>query len=283
MKSIYLFYEKTPTSGYGHFNRSFKLFTYLKKKGFSVQLCNIDDKKCHKLNLSSKIVILDVSFYPNKVAIEICKNAQISIGLDWFQSTWVDYNIVIYPHTEPEARIKVFLGFEYIIVDENISNIAPKPNVEALEKVLIIIGGGDFKGDSIRTGNNLYDLGFKVHVILGEMASMPDIMPNYLVSKNIDSIVIANAIADADWMVTNGGNCLFESAAACRPSIALAQTEAEARIINVFQEKKAIIGTQIEDFQNVKNIDYIIENAYNLVDGRGLERILDIINEIIEG
>lgn len=282
MKPIYLFYEKSLTSGYGHFNRSYKLFTYLKKNGFPVYLFNIEDKKSHKLDVSSNIVILDVSFHPNNVATEICKRAQISIGLDWFHSTCVDYNIVIYPHTNPEAKIHVCSGFEYIIVDEKILNIATKPNVEALEKVLIIIGGADVKGDSIKTGNYLYDLGYKVHVVLGEMASIPDLLPNYRVSKNINSNGIANAIADADWMVTNGGTCLFEAAAACRPSIALAQTEAEARIINFFQEKKAIIGTQIEDFQNVNNIDNIIQNAKNLVDGRGLEKISMLINEILE-
>lgn len=276
-KSLSIIYEQTTEAGFGHYSRSQKLANYMRGQGIDTQLINIADIDCGTA-LPTETVIYDISFKTNEKANELCAKTKLSIGLDWFQPIQVDHNILVYAHQNASARIKTHIGFEYIIIEDAIRQLPPINPEAGLKNVLVLIGGGDLNGDSIRAGDLLHEQGFHVHVVLGALAKKPTENRGYKISYNISDV--AKAISDADLMITNGGNCLFEALAAGRPAIALAQTVAEERIIAKAKKSNAVLGTELNAINTDIDIDGIIANGRKLVDGAGTQRILNMIKHI---
>ena len=276
-KSISIIYEQTPEVGFGHYSRSRKLATYIGSQGVDVELINIADINVDK-NLPTEIAVFDISSKVNSKANALCEKAILSVGLDWLQPSQIDYNILVYPHNGAQARKEIFVGFEYVIIEDKIRKLAPINYKSRVKNALVLIGGGDLKGDSFKAGDYLHREGFNVHVVLGPLARESSENKLYKVSKNISCI--AEAIADAELMVTNGGNCLFEALASGRPAIALAQTEAEHRIITEVARSKAILGTTLGVIKTDLDVSRVITNGVSMVDGAGAERIFSIIKTI---
>ena len=90
---------------------------------------------------------------------------------------------------------------------------------------------------------------------------------------------IPQVISEANWMVTNGGGCLFEALASGRPALSFAQTKFENSIIRHCLQNKVILGNSLKDLQKTKEIREIVSRGRRLVDGQGLERIEQIIQE----
>lgn len=275
--SISIIYEQTPEAGFGHYSRSQKLATYISSQGVDVELINIADINVDK-NLPTEIVVFDISSKINSKANALCEKAIHSVGLDWLQPSKIDYNILVYPHDGAQAKKEIYVGFKYVIIEDKIRNLAPVNSKSRIKNALVLIGGGDLKGDSFKAGDYLNREGFNVHVVMGPLAKEPSENKLYKVSKNISCI--AEAIAGAELMVTNGGNCLFEALASGRPAIALAQTEAEHRIITEIAKSKAILGTKLSVIRTDLDVSRVITNGVNMVDGAGAERIFSIIKKI---
>lgn len=87
----------------------------------------------------------------------------------------------------------------------------------------------------------------------------------------------------SDWVVTNGGGCLFEAVFLGKAAYVLPQTEAELRVASCFYEKGAILGigiNGIRDF-NDDEIDQVHRNCLGLVDGNGARRISEIVRGLL--
>ena len=93
---------------------------------------------------TDEIIIIDISFNTKF-------NLSETLGhkiVDWFglvSRTKSRYKYCCYAHKRPVANIKVFEGFDYLIIDQNISKLEPVTDVHLGRKVLVMIGGGDIK------------------------------------------------------------------------------------------------------------------------------------------
>ena len=140
-----------------------------------------------------------------------------------------------------------------------------------------MVGGGDIKNVGVFIADQLYERGFDVKLIRGPFSSKLKEQKPYKVCKNEKNI--PKVISEADWMVTNGGGCLFEALASGRPALSFAQTKFENNIIMHFLQNKAILGNSLKDLQKTKNLREIVSKGRSLIDGQGLERIEHIIQE----
>ena len=276
-KSVSIVYELTSQSGLGHYSRSRKLYDYMYRQGVDIELIDIANIKIED-GPPTEIVIYDISFKINEKANALCEKTSCSIGLDWLQPSQVDYNILIYPHDNASAKKEIFVGFDYVIIEDEIRKLSPVNSKSGIKNALVLIGGGDLKGDSFKAGDYLHQEGFNVHVVLGELAKKPSEEKLYKVSQNIGGI--ADVVGKSDMMVTNGGNCLFEALASGRPAIALAQTDAEHRIVTEAKKSNAILGTELSAIKTDIDVSRVITNGLDLVDGAGAERIFSIIKKI---
>lgn len=232
------------------------------------------------------LVIVDS---PNKLSQPIqkyVKNAPFSMGLDWFGSLSLDYNVVVFRHNKiPKAKIKVFEGFKYVIIERRIRDIKPPLSEKEFSNVLVVIGGGDIRNQSSQVVNILKDKGFQIQLVLGpnssfDISQLRDIK-NVCIKQNVENM--ATLIEASDWMVTNGGGCLFEAMCSARPVFALGQTIQEFNIIEEFKNKNLLAGYSIEDLYLINNDGQIKSNSVptTVIDGNGGYRITKIVDDIL--
>jgi spore coat polysaccharide biosynthesis predicted glycosyltransferase SpsG len=276
MNRVSIVYEANKKVGFGHFTRCKNLFDYLKKSQMDACLIDLKTLRSWK-EFSDQTIVIDISFATKIDLHKIFKSAKLLIGLDWFQEQKVDINIVAYAHKHPEANLEVYQGFEYLMIDPKISALKPYNGENLGQRVLTMVGGGDVKQIGLHVADQLHDRGYDVHLVRGPFsAPVPDNRP-YKISINEKNI--PRVISEADWMVTNGGGCLFEALAAGRPALAFDQTKFESTIIKECFRQSAILGNGLEDLHKPKQLQKIIAAGKRLVDGRGLERITRIIEK----
>ena len=276
MTRVSIVYEANEKVGFGHFNRCRNLCHYLNKS--QMNACMVDLKSLQSwTDFSDQIVIIDVSLTTKINLDENFKTARLLIGLDWFQKQKVDINIVAFAHQKPKANLKVYEGFKYLMIDPKISDLEPCNGKNLGKRVLVMVGGGDVKKIGFHVADQLHDRGYDVHLVRGPFSSTFHYKRPYKISKNEKNI--PQVINEADWMVTNGGGCLFEALAAGRPALAFAQTKFEDTIIKECSRHSVILGNSLDDLDKPKQLEKIVAAGRSLIDGRGLERITEIIKK----
>ena len=276
---ITVIYEKNLKSGYGHYNRCSSLCSYFYGNGIKTEMIELDEFISNNMTNKGEIVLVDISFNRTVTIEEKLKCFTTTIGLDWFHKSTLDYNIVAFPHHKPNALKQCFIGLDYLIVDQTIQSIRPVKKSKLGQKVLIVIGGGDINNQGVKAAYYCFNSGYEVHLVLGPLAKpITNKMP-FTVSHHVSNMPAL--IANSDWMVTNGGSCLFEAVTSGRPAIALPQNKAEGAIVSLFKQKNAIIGDQLTDIHAEFNPLEVILNGKELLDGKGAERILNIVKGIV--
>lgn len=267
--------------GFGHFKRSSRLAHYFCSHGIAAHVHNLDVQVPHPSTFKDGITFIDLPRSSRVDISRILNSATITIGMDWFGDYLLDYNIVIYPHLKPMARKQVFSGFDYIIVDPAISSLEPPQAPLLRKKGLIVIGGGDLKNGSTTIAEKLTDEGYEVHLVLGKFSRRKINTERFTVSVDVQNM--GQIISGADWMVTNGGGCLFEALCSGRAAIAMPQTSEEEAVVEYCKTCDAILGTDLNKLSAASDEKWqeVVSNGLSLVDGKGAARILSIVRSVI--
>lgn len=269
------------TSGYGHISRSKALCGFLKNRGLESSICGISNEANYLIgdnsyeNKNANIVIFDSHRNVDKLIVKERNN--ITITLDWFGKENPDYNIVVYPHAKPKSRIQSFVGFEYIIIRDEI--LCLKETQKIQNKALVCIGGGDLLNQGHLASEYLYKKGFDVTLIIGKSGKKSFETKNYKVLNNPKNF--SELLAMSSFVVTNGGGCMFESVFLNIRTWALPQTSFEQNIVNYFINRNSIAGQGIDSLRdfNTKKMQNL--NYEKLIDGLGKNRIYKIINKLL--
>jgi spore coat polysaccharide biosynthesis predicted glycosyltransferase SpsG len=273
--------------GYGHIRRSLTLFNYLKKSGLNIKITGLSktaQQMLPKQNADErepKILIFDSPLNIDNHLKK--KNTQFTIALDYFGKSSTDINIVIYPHEIVRAKIAKYIGLQYVIIRDEVSILAPAKPAQKNEKVLIVLGGADLLNQGHKVAKYLTNLGLVVTLVQGPFVKSKsvDLLCNYDILRNPENL--ANLYLESDWVVTNGGGCLFEVLSLGKAAYVLPQTDKEFAIASFFQKKKLILGIGIDNLRKftLKEINNTEILNKNLIDKKGLQRILAIVQSIL--
>lgn len=267
--------------GYGHIARSKALHSFLKQR-LPTTFENVSQRSLKSSEiLNNKITIIDLpQGYDDEILIEK-KTTSLLVCLDYFGDISIDYNIVVFPHTKPVANFSTFIGFEYIILREDILTI--KNNQKAKDEYfLVTIGGADINNYSFSLAKRIHNQGFKVKVCLGPLFNfvLDDKYPFEVLNNPSNFHEVLN---NASVVICNGGGTLFESLYLNKKCYVIPQSKEEENIAKYLLEKKLILGIGFNNFC-AENISKIINeeiNQKNIIDGKGVERIFEIIKNLI--
>jgi spore coat polysaccharide biosynthesis predicted glycosyltransferase SpsG len=272
--------------GLGHIQRSITLFKALKKEKFNIKITGLTDESKQFLpkflgfKKKPDCIIYDLPSASQRKETKSNKQ-QLILTLDYFGPLTPDFNIVIFPHQKPNALKQVFIGFEYILIREEIRLLKNKPKKKLnTQKVLVILGGSDILNQGHQVSRLLVNLGMQVTLIQGPLAKNISEDSKFEVVINPNNL--PELIRDAGWLVTNGGGCLFEAMYLEKAALVIPQTSSERRIAECVLDQSSILGIGIDKIRNfnIEEIERVQCRASKIIDGKGYKRIINIIKNI---
>ena len=312
MKKILFYVELYNKFGLGNLIRSLRLAQFFHQKtNYKLFLC-IDNNIKKKLKINNKnaeIIILDKlnsinydcviydSSKPKLSSIKRLKQCSNKIvGLDFFiYNQKMDVIINLHNHflEKIEFKGKLFSGPKYAIICDKILNTNSICKTQRdFINVLITFGGEDPKNNTQKTLEYIKSLeikNIKLNVIVGKNFKNKSKIFNY-VNNNIEVLDFVSDIEKlygiSDLIICGGGTTLVETLFLGKPVIAIPQNKLENSFINSLKQKVYIydlnqINQVINQFDNQDLIQKIKILNKNTVDGRGKERILNIVQKII--
>lgn len=273
--------------GFGHIRRATALAEYLSKVNIPAVLIGLSNSAVSllpKVNFSTqkvRIAIFDSMFGVGDLISTYQNKGIKTVTLDWFGEIVPDYNIVVFPHLEVKALSKSFVGFENIIIRDEILSLQRVPVSKSFKNVLICLGGGDLLNQSEIAAEILAKNGYNITIIKGPLANSISVKSKFPILENPSNF--PEILNSCDWAVTNGGGCLFEALYLGKPVFVLPQTILENTITTDVYNCNAILGYGINNILNINmNIfETVSENGMRLIDGNGLSRVANIIKELL--
>jgi spore coat polysaccharide biosynthesis predicted glycosyltransferase SpsG len=270
--------------GYGHIKRSRALLESLIKRNFNVQLKVIS--KIKELNtylvlnrvFKEGTVIFDLPYNVDNLISMFIEAGFLTIALDYFGNISPHVNIAVFEHKTIKAVYQSYVGFEYVIIRSEIVNIKNKNiNQNFEDYVLVVIGGSDINNEGINTAKLVAKAGFNVKLVSGPYSNYKNNLRYYTLYK--EPVNLPELFCNASWVISNGGGSLFESLFLKKEVFVLPQTKLEENISKYFLEKKMVLGvgfSNLEYFLKTKKITKVSKTK-NIIDGLGLDRIVDLI------
>jgi spore coat polysaccharide biosynthesis predicted glycosyltransferase SpsG len=273
--------------GYGHIRRSLALAEQLEKDGLAVRLVGLSEQAIRALpavdssDEPASVVIFDAPRGIEEHIDSVVNNGQACITLDWFGEAVPDVNIAIYPHGELRARRMSYTGFEYIIIRDEIIAQRGAASVGSGKKVLVCLGGGDLLHQAHQAASKLSEQGLDVVLVQGPLAA--DTTEDDKFQVLVSPAGLPGLMASADWLVTNGGGCLFEALCLGKAVVVLPQTDQETKIAAYAAEKSTLLGIGMDALRQYGSDELmaVMGRGDNLVDGRGAERISQIVRGLL--
>lgn len=273
--------------GFGHIRRSLALANQLNKYGIITIVTGLSDEtqihlpKYTNKSLCPKVQIFDGISGVNEKILRAQQRGQITVALDWFGEAVPDVNIAVYPHKKVKALKKTFIGFEYIIIRDEIKKKQVSRFPLKNNSVLICIGGADVLNQGEEVAEIISQLGMEVTLIQGPLATKIKKTKKYQTIHDPDNFT--ELMQSSNWLVTNGGGCMFEAMYLKKPVFSLPQTQAEMNISRIAFESGALLGIGLDSLRIIKKskLQAVSQIASKLIDGKGVERISGIINDLL--
>jgi spore coat polysaccharide biosynthesis predicted glycosyltransferase SpsG len=284
---IQIFCDGNKEIGFGHIRRSSALAVYLCNQNIPAVLIGLSEDSealLPKRNFSDamvKVAVFDSMSGIDDLILSFQKKGIKTVTLDWFGNIVSDINIVVFPHQEVKALSKSYVGFDNIIIRDQILSLPIMPLTGSSQKVVISLGGGDLLGQSFNAAESLIAQGFDVTLIKGPLAKIDVNKCSFPVLVNPSNF--PEILNSCDWAVTNGGGCFFEALYLGKPAFVLPQTDMELKIALYATQFEAILGMGMEELNNINQTKFetVSQNGMNLIDGNGLSRIASIIKELL--
>lgn len=224
------------------------------------------------------------------------------VALDYFDydNRFMDVIINLFNQNLQYSRpsdnnIQYYEGTEYAIIrDEFDTYIAEERKISpVVNNVLITFGGVDFKGNTMKILQLLKNTGFynkNIDVILGPLwkSGLPGDFPsNIHFHHSISNI--SSYMAGADIAFSGAGTTIMELLCVGTPTIVIPQNIWEERFARSLEEKGAVLVPGSEEIQkeyiddllnsndSFRKRKYLSHKGKSQVDGRGKERICEII------
>lgn len=284
---VEIFCDGSTEMGYGHIRRCISLASQLEKDDVEVRIVGLSAEAQRLLPVPSQngriacIQIFDSPYNIEQLINAAHSRGQISVALDWFGEFKPDINISVYPHREVLGRKKTYIGFDYILLSEEILLHRQIVSSTKANKVLVVLGGGDLLNQGHEISRLLFQKGLDVTLVQGPFATNSETANGYEVLSNPPDL--PQLLATCDWAVTNGGGCLFEAMCIGKAAFVFPQTEAEAKIARYVQKQGGLLGIGYKSLRAFLDSELcaVAERGAKLVDGLGTSRVSSIVRGLM--
>jgi spore coat polysaccharide biosynthesis predicted glycosyltransferase SpsG len=269
--------------GYGHVRRTLTLAEALRRDGRRVRVRGMSHQA--QSLLPSKIaqeddaavVVFDAPAGVDPWIRRARDAGQVVVALDWFGEVEPDVAIVVYPHHLVRARQRSYVGLEYQMIR---AEITEQHRCLEGEGVVVMLGGGDVRGQGHLAAGHLANQGLRVSLIQGPLAT--DCEPKVQYEVLVDPHDLPARLASSAWVVTNGGSSMFEAMYLSKAVVALPQTDAEKILATFALERGALLGIGLKYLRRYdrEELHPTALRAAALIDGRGAQRVAEIVGAL---
>lgn len=273
MVRLHLFYQASPTFGYGHRKRCETLAAEFNSRGCDTALHNLCELDALTAEFApADYVLADIgSENIRGIKAIATKLSTPCIGIDYFGPDLLDLVICGFAHFPPAAEQLSKVSHEFFIIRPEIKRIR---SVSMDGYVLVTTGGGDVKKLASEILRRVSPLTERVLLIRGPYSEKENFeYPNVEVLENPPDL--PQLMARSDWIVSNGGGAMLESIFLRKPVFAVPQSENEERLSLHFLKEGMLLGVGIDSIY--KPYNKTMESSSNVawIDGLGVERICD--------
>ena len=274
--------------GYGHLRRSTSLAWALHDRGFAVRVTPLsEDGNIFLPDVppsgggSISVAVIDLPYDGDRQCKKYNKlNAKV-IGLDYQGNGSPDINIAIVDHGKARHSKSTFTGLQYAIIRPEIKSLSPSLTGNG---AVVMIGGGDINNSALKVADNIARIFEDVTLVIGPLyAGEFPTGRAYKIFAEPDNLPAI--MAKCEWAVVNGGTTMMEMMCLGKAVYVLPQTEQEKNLALNIYEQSGILGVMAEDSDIVipgaDDVATVSNNAHNLVDGMGIDRIIEKIETLL--
>ena len=266
----------SPKMGIGHMVRSEALSSHLRALGFRVRhFRNFDQAQFE--GLIPRVRVFDCPA-PAKELLKLSRLQGVrTLGLDYGESPAPDVVVSVMEHGSPLPGGKRYSGFEYAIIRDEIRHYTPRKD----GYVVVSLGGSDILDMGPKIAAQLSAKGEKVVLVLGPLARQFKGQSNHLTLRNPKNFV--QVLGNADWVVCNGGGTLFEAMSMEKPAYVVPQTAQEESVAAALMGLGGLLGygSNLPPKLTEKKKVQVASSARNLIDGKGVNRVAEIVADLL--
>jgi len=273
--------------GLGHIRRSLTLAGQLESEGAAVRLIGLSEQSREMLppatlgDSEPSITIFDSPFDVEERIVKLTELGGLSVALDYFGRAIPDVNIAVFAHKQVRAKRVSYVGFEYILIREEISLLRGCSPTGRADRVMVMVGGGDILGQGHIAAQILTAAGCDVTLVRGPFSGSRGECAKYEV--RITPPDLPELFAGCDWAVTSGGGSLFEGLCLGKAVHVLPQTDAETRIAHHIAARKGLLGIGLDSLRAYTPLEVfeVGERGSRFVDGLGARRVSKIVRSFL--
>ncbi|WBW95447.1 UDP-2,4-diacetamido-2,4,6-trideoxy-beta-L-altropyranose hydrolase [Oceanirhabdus sp. W0125-5] len=276
----------------------------IKTEGFKAVYINKDNVLEDLKNIHADLLITDSYDVDENYFIETKKKFKKTAYIDDMNLHYFDVDILINQNTNAvdfdykvNDYAKLLLGSNYVMLREEFRNTPKKLIEENVKDILITVGGADPFNITENILSSIKDLDYIFHVVVGPSFDERNNLKDYE-SEKIKLYYNANMyqiMQKCDMAISACGSTLYELASCGVPTLGLIIANNQKGIANKLNDEGVIknLGwyNEISSDYLLSNIEYlandkklrqhISDKGQNFVDGKGVERLCRVINNIL--
>jgi len=280
-------------------------------KSYDYKLINLPSSKnmiekirYYEKYLKKAIFITDTPDIPDGYLKTLKKKVCLLVSIDDGSDTIFYSDILINPNLNPNInhsyslRTQYYSGAKYVILKKAFEKYAVKKKQikRGVKSLFICFGGSDRNNITQKIVNMIREMDVNITVVIGMMYPyynelVKDLKEHRNIQIKRDAHNMDELIYDADLAITSGGTLLYETCAIGTPAIVICQNQEQNRESEFFTENNAAINlgsfdninediardTVIKLISDYDKRELLSKNARQLIDGRGADRIVNII------
>lgn len=287
---------------YSKYNKGIKKIL---TEGFKVKLINEDNLIDELKQIKADMLITDSYSVDENYFHETKKIFKKTTYIDDINKHYFDVDFLLNQNSDAEdfrynvnAHTKLLLGTDYILLRNEFNNLKNKNIKNKIYDIMITVGGADPHRVTEKFLNYISELDYNFHIVIGPSFSDTSFVEKFH-PNNIKFYYNANMceiMKKCDMAISACGSTLYELSACGVPTLGVIIANNQQGIANKLNSMGTIINlgwyNKISKEDLIYNInalanDYICrkalsEKASKLVDGKGAERIANILYENIK-
>lgn len=283
-ESVDIYCDGNAKIGLGHVRRSFALAKELQRLGVVTRIISLSIEANRLLNPLSElesteadpaeVALFDAPHGLDEPLLKAHRIGQKTVALDWFGETSPDVAIAVYPHAAVRARADCYVGFQYVIIRQEIqkeSALAPGRGA------VVVLGGADVLEQGPRAAACVAKKGLEVTLVQGPLTSGETVASGFRVVHNPSNL--PQLLSGCRLAVTNAGTCMFESLFLRRATVALPQSRREHALAEAMVKRGALVGVGLNQLDKVPfgGCDEVADGGRRVIDGQGVSRVAKIV------